>query len=128
MLHEHGADIEATNNHEMTPIHYTARSNHLEGLKKLAEKGANIHHKDKFNATVSSGTARELSCSLIAHAHPGLGRRLLTLHKKATRIHFTTCSILEQTGCTRAGTTCTRLNARCTSGGTIRTNRRSRKH
>ena len=54
LLHEHGADIEATNNHEMTPIHYTARSNHLDGLKILVDKGANIHHKDKHNNTVRS--------------------------------------------------------------------------
>ena len=52
VLHEAGANIEATNNHEMTPLHYTARSNHVEGLKILVDKGANVHHKDKFNATV----------------------------------------------------------------------------
>jgi hypothetical protein len=61
LLHEMGADIEATNNHHMTPIHYSARSNDVHTLKFLIEKGANIHHTDKFNATVRHYSASAVS-------------------------------------------------------------------
>ena len=52
ILHEHGADVDHTNNHHMTPLHYASRSNDIESVQSLLGKGANIHHEDKFNATV----------------------------------------------------------------------------
>ena len=59
ILHDHGADLEVTNNHKMTPLHYAARSNDLKSLYFLIEKGANVHHTDNFNATALTHAAQK---------------------------------------------------------------------
>ena len=38
ILHEHGADVDHTNNHHMTPLHYASRSNDIESVQSLLGK------------------------------------------------------------------------------------------
>ena len=48
ILHSTGADVDARNVDEQTPLHLACMSGHLETAKWLVENGADLHARDNF--------------------------------------------------------------------------------
>ena len=58
-LIEKGADVNAKNKYEQTPLHLAAQYGHIETVKSLIENGADVNSKDKYGWTPLHYAAEE---------------------------------------------------------------------
>jgi ankyrin repeat protein len=67
LLIDHGADVNARNQHEATPLHIAARSGCLLLVKILCKGGADLEAQNMHGATPLHNACREGTCDIVTY-------------------------------------------------------------